>query len=48
MKLPANKKLITGPDGRQRIVETINPRLDTSAKIRIKTSKKQRVVKRLV
>ena len=46
MKLPGNKKLVTGKDGRQRIVEIINPKLDTSKKIRMKHSKKTRVVRK--
>jgi hypothetical protein len=48
MKLPANKRLVTDHDGKKRIITVVNPRLDTSAKIRQKTSKRQRVVKRPV
>ena len=46
MKLPANKKLKTDKSGKTRIVDTVNPKLDHSAKIRQRTSKKQRVVRK--
>ncbi len=45
MKLPSNFKLKTDKDGKQRVVQVINPKLDASAKIRQRTSKRQRVVK---
>ena len=48
MKLPKSYKIETDKNGRQRIVVTINPKLDASAKIRQRTSTKQRVVKRSV
>lgn len=41
MKIPRNKKLITDKSGKQRIITVTDPRLDASAKIRQRTSKKQ-------
>ena len=48
-KLRSDQKLVIDKNtGRARIKQTVNPKLDTSAKIRQKTSKRQRVVKRTV
>jgi len=44
MKLPADKKLITDPDGKPRIVPRENPKLSTSKKLQQRKSKKQRPV----
>ena len=46
MKLPRNKRLVTDKNGKQRIIDQVDPRLDASAKIRQRTSKKQKPVRR--
>ena len=46
MKLPSNMRLQKGEDGKMRLVEIINPKLDASAKIRMRKSKKQKPVRR--
>ena len=48
MKLPRNMRLTKDKDGKPRLVRIVDPRLDASAKIRQRTSKKQRVVRRTV
>jgi hypothetical protein len=48
MKLPANQKLVTDKDGKQRIVTREDPRLSASAKIAKRNSKRQRPVRRTV
>jgi len=48
-KLRSDQKLVIDKTtGRVRIKQTVNPNLDASAKIRQKTSKKQKVIKRIV
>lgn len=48
MKIPSNMRLQKGADGKTRLVEIINPKLDASAKIARKKSKKQKPVRRTV
>jgi len=48
MKIPRNMRLVKDKDGKMRLVEIINPKLDASAKIRMRKSKKQRPARRTV
>jgi len=47
MKLPMDKKMILNTEtGRYRLVERVNPKLNTSKQIAMRKSKKQKVVRR--
>lgn len=49
MKLPLNQKMILDTaTGRWRLVDRVNPKLDTSKKIAMRKSKKRKVVRRTV
>jgi len=48
MKLPRNMKMVKDKDGKPRLVNVVDPRLDASAKIRQRKSKKQKPVRRMI
>lgn len=48
VKLPRNMKMVKDKDGKPRLVRITDPRLDASAKIRQRKSKKQKPVRRTI